>query len=122
MYYINFHCLNFFRYFYELFDISYKSALSNILIASTISMIPLMQSQIEFFISVLLTVLLVLVLFNQNGSLILILSHFLPLLSFLCIGKFSIGGEFLPYLILSTSCSLIIAWSGVKLYTSEVLC
>ena len=106
-----------FRYFYDIFDDNSKIYINNILIASTISLIPLMQSQTETLLSMLLSVLQIII-FGQHDTKISIFQICLIIVYF-CLKTLFNSKDFMPLLIISFSSGLIICINAVKLYFSE---
>ena len=106
-----------FRYFYDIFDDNSKIYINNILIASTISLIPLMQSQTETLLSMLLSVLQIII-FGQRDTNISIFQVFLIIVYF-CLKTLFNSKDFMPLLIISFSSGLIILTNSIKLYFSE---
>lgn len=110
-----------FRYFYDIFDENSKIYINNILIASTISLIPLMQSQTETLLSMLLSFLQIII-FGDRDSKISISNSFqiCLIIVYFCLKTLYNGKDFMPLLIISFSSALIICINASKLYFSEI--
>lgn len=125
-----FHCKNFasilliliIRYFYDIFDNNSKRYIHNILIASTISLIPLMQSQAEALLSISLSVLQI-VIFRQRAAKVSIahLIQICAIITYFYLKNLLSIKDFLPMLIISVSSGLVIFINAAKLYSTEIL-
>lgn len=119
IYVINYNII--FRFFYDIFDENSKRYINNILISSTISLMPLMQSQTETVLSILLSTLEIII-FGQRGTKVSAskLIQICSIVVYFCLKILFNSKNFLPLLIMSFSSAFIIFVNAVKLYYSEI--